>query len=257
MSSRASPPPPPSWLKRKDWFCCCVSKHSPFRSVHTQERTVLLIDGVRNAVWMIDGVCFWASRNRIRTCLSDIRIRILLRIRIPLPSSKNRKKTLDFPSNWFVTSVCFLYASAGSKSPLKGPVWRIRDVYPGSRILIFTHPGSRISEPGSKNSNKRQVWKFFFCQTIFCSHNFHKTEYYLFLIFWRKKFGPIFQELLKFYPKNCHQALKNMCLRSRIRKKPIPDPGSRIQGSKRHRISDPGSGSAILVWSLKRVTERF
>jgi hypothetical protein len=30
-------------------------------------------------------------------------------------------------------------------------VWRIRDVYPGSRILIFTHPGSRISDPGSKN----------------------------------------------------------------------------------------------------------
>jgi hypothetical protein len=24
-----------------------------------------------------------------------------------------------------------------------------------SRILIFTHPGSRISDPGSKNSNKR------------------------------------------------------------------------------------------------------
>jgi len=32
---------------------------------------------------------------------------------------------------------------------------RIRDVYPGSRILIFVHPGSRISDPGSKNSNKR------------------------------------------------------------------------------------------------------
>jgi hypothetical protein len=29
--------------------------------------------------------------------------------------------------------------------------------------------------------------------------------------------------------------------------KPIPDPGSRIQGSKRHRIPDPGSGSATLV----------
>jgi hypothetical protein len=26
-------------------------------------------------------------------------------------------------------------------------VWRIRDVYPWSRILIFTHPGSRISDP--------------------------------------------------------------------------------------------------------------
>ena len=27
---------------------------------------------------------------------------------------------------------------------------RIRDVYPGSRILIFMHPGSRISDPGSR-----------------------------------------------------------------------------------------------------------
>ncbi len=38
--------------------------------------------------------------------------------------------------------------------------------------------------------------------------------------------------------------------RSGIRKKPIPDPGSWIQGSKRHRILDPGSGSATLVETL-------
>jgi hypothetical protein len=31
-----------------------------------------------------------------------------------------------------------------------GTVLRIRDVYPGSRILIFTHPGSRIPDPGSR-----------------------------------------------------------------------------------------------------------
>jgi hypothetical protein len=42
------------------------------------------------------------------------------------------------------------------------PVWRIRDVYPGSRILIFNHPGSRISDPGSriqKQQQKREVKK--------------------------------------------------------------------------------------------------
>jgi hypothetical protein len=38
----------------------------------------------------------------------------------------------------------------------KIPVLRIRDVYPGSRILIVTQPRSRISDPGSKNSNERQ-----------------------------------------------------------------------------------------------------
>jgi hypothetical protein len=34
---------------------------------------------------------------------------------------------------------------------------RILDVYPGSRILIFTHPGSRISDPTTateENSEK-------------------------------------------------------------------------------------------------------
>ena len=35
------------------------------------------------------------------------------------------------------------------KNMLSSTVLRIRDVYPGSRILIFTHPGSRISDPGS------------------------------------------------------------------------------------------------------------
>jgi hypothetical protein len=31
---------------------------------------------------------------------------------------------------------------------IQKPVWRIRDVYPGSRILIFTHPGYRIPDLG-------------------------------------------------------------------------------------------------------------
>jgi hypothetical protein len=40
---------------------------------------------------------------------------------------------------------------------------------------------------------------------------------------------------------------------SGIWKKPIPDPGSRIQGSKRHRIPDPGSGSATLTYKVLEV----
>jgi hypothetical protein len=38
---------------------------------------------------------------------------------------------------------------SGSTTLVKITVLRIRDVYPGSRILIFTRPGS-------KNSNKRE-----------------------------------------------------------------------------------------------------
>jgi hypothetical protein len=47
---------------------------------------------------------------------------------------------------------------------------------PGSRILIFTHSGSRISDPGSriqKQQQKRGVKKIS-CQTFFCSHKFKK-----------------------------------------------------------------------------------
>ncbi len=40
---------------------------------------------------------------------------------------------------------------------------------------------------------------------------------------------------------------------SGFRKKPSPDPGSRIQGSKRHRISDPGSATPLLAWLLQGV----
>jgi hypothetical protein len=36
------------------------------------------------------------------------------------------------------------------------PVLRLRDVYPGSWILIFTHPGSQIPDPGYQNSNKKE-----------------------------------------------------------------------------------------------------
>ncbi len=35
-------------------------------------------------------------------------------------------------------------------------VLRIRDVYPGSRILIFIHPGSRNSDPGSRIQKQQQ-----------------------------------------------------------------------------------------------------
>jgi hypothetical protein len=48
---------------------------------------------------------------------------------------------------------------------------------------------------------------------------------------------------MKFLPKNCNQALKNMGLGSGIRKTPIPDPGVK-------KAPDPGSGSAKLLVSL-------
>ena len=77
-------------------------------------------------------------------------------------------------------------------------VWRIRDVYPGSRIRLFSIPDPNCLHPGSELSPSRILKEF-------------------------KYFNP---------------------------KKADPDADflpSRIQGSKRHPIPDPGSGSATLV----------
>ncbi len=134
------------------------------------------------------------------------------------------------------------------------PVWRIRDVYPGSWFLP-------IPDPGSKNSNKREGWKKNCCHTFLCCHKFHKIEnYFMFEVLKKKNLGQFSKNYRTFYPKNCLQVLKNMGLGSGIRdpgseirdpgsgirdpRSGIRDPektysGSRIQGSKRHRIPDP------------------
>ena len=49
---------------------------------------------------------------------------------------------------------------------------RIRDVYPGSRILIFTHPGSRIPDP--KTATKERGEKKFVVIPIYVATNFTK-----------------------------------------------------------------------------------
>jgi hypothetical protein len=72
-------------------------------------------------------------------------------------------------------------------------VWRIRDVYPGSRILIFTHPGSRIPDP--KTATKERVEKKLVVITFYVATNFTKLQIILVLKCSRKKFGPIFKEL--------------------------------------------------------------
>ncbi len=99
-------------------------------------------------------------------------------------------------------------------------VLRIRDVYPGSMILILLIP-----DPGSKNSKqKRRVKKICF-HTFFEVTNFTKLIIFLLFKCRRKKFGPILKELLKFLPKNFQYALKYMGLGSRGQK----GTGSRIR----------------------------
>jgi hypothetical protein len=57
-------------------------------------------------------------------------------------------------------------------------VLRIRDVYPGSRILIFTHPGSRIPDP--KTASKERGEKKFDVIPIYVATNF--TKLYIILV---------------------------------------------------------------------------
>ncbi len=81
------------------------------------------------------------------------------------------------------------YLSSVCTSTYLVPVLRIRDVYPGSRILIFTHP------IGSKNSNKKEGLKKICCHNFSCSYKFHKIANYFSFEVLKKKFGPIFKEL--------------------------------------------------------------
>ncbi len=121
---------------------------------------------------------------------------------------------------------------------------RIWDVNPGSRILIFTHPGSRISEPGSKISNKREGWKKLVVIPFFVATNFTKLSIILFLKCWRKKFGPIFKELLNFLPKKLSLSFQVWDPGSGKNLFPFPDPGVK-------KAPDPGSGSATLQGRLE------
>ncbi len=71
-----------------------------------------------------------------------------------------------------------MHIATGSGSG--GAVLRIRDVYNGSRILIFNHPGSRIPDP--KTLTKERGEKIFFVNPFFVAPNFTKLLIILFLI---------------------------------------------------------------------------
>jgi hypothetical protein len=54
---------------------------------------------------------------------------------------------------------------AAMKTKNREAVLRIREVYPGSRTLIFTHPGSRIQKQQQKRGVKKMVFKSFVVAT--------------------------------------------------------------------------------------------
>jgi hypothetical protein len=107
-------------------------------------------------------------------------------------------------------------------------VLRIRDDYPGSRILIFIHPESRI--PDLTRATKEKGEKLVVLLS-FLMPNFIELNIISFLNKCRKKLEPNDKELKYFLCKKIvFKAFKNMCWRSGTRKNPF-----RIQESKRHR----------------------
>ncbi len=133
-------------------------------------------------------------------------------------------------------------------------VWRIRDVYPGSRISRIPDPdfypsripdpGSRISDPGSKNSNKRERWKKISSHTFLCSHKFHKIVNYLSFEVLKKKILANFLRIIELFTKKTVKKLLKIWSwdpGSEIRDPEKIYSGSRIQGSKStgSRIPDP------------------
>ncbi len=116
--------------------------------------------------------------------------------------------------------------------------------------MFIPDPRSQISDPGFKNSNKREGWKKI-CYHTFCSHKFHKINKLFY--FWNAEENNLSQfskNYRTFDPKFVNKSQK-YGFGIRDPRSGIRDPkkiysGSRIQGSKRHRIPDPESGSSTL-----------
>ena len=116
---------------------------------------------------------------------------------------------------------------------------RIQDVYPGSWFLPIPDPGSRIPDP--KTVTKERGEKKICYHTFFCSHKFYKLEYYVIFEMLKKKIWANFQRIFEVFTPKIFNMLSNIWvwdLGSGIRKKPIPDPGSRGQ---------KGTGSRIRI----------
>jgi hypothetical protein len=117
-------------------------------------------------------------------------------------------------------------------------VLRIRDVYPGSRILIFTHPGSRIPVP--KTATKERGEKKLDVKPFYVATKFNKIVNYFSFEVLKKKIWANFQRIIELFtslPKKLSKSSSKYGLGIRDPEK--IHSGSRIQGSKRHRIPDP------------------
>jgi hypothetical protein len=113
-------------------------------------------------------------------------------------------------------------------------VWWIRDVYPVSKIPNPDFYPSRILIPDPKTATKVRGEKKLLSY-LFCSYKFRKIEYYFIFEMPNKKIWANFQRIIEVFTQK---------IVTKLSKISVWDPekiysGSRIQGSKRHRIPDP------------------
>jgi hypothetical protein len=100
--------------------------------------------------------------------------------------------------------------------------------------------------PDPKTVTKERGEKKICYHTFFCSYKFHKIEYYVIFEMLKKKIWANFQRIVEVFTQKIFNMLSNIWVwdpGSEIRKKPIPDPGSRGQ---------KGTGSRIRNTALKK-----
>jgi hypothetical protein len=108
---------------------------------------------------------------------------------------------------------------------------------PGSRILIFTHPGSRILDP--KTTTKERGEKKLVVKPFFVATQIHKIVNYLIFEMLKKKIWANFQRIIELFTQKIVTMLSKIW---------VWDPGSEIRDPEKNllRIPDSVSGSATL-----------
>ncbi len=107
---------------------------------------------------------------------------------------------------------------------------------------------SRISDPGSKNGNKRE-WKKFVVP-FFCSHKYHKIWNYFIHEEVKKKIRANLQRILELCTQKLSSSSQKYKLGYEIRDPEKTYSGSRIQGSKRRRIRIRNTAFRLKIQTL-------
>ncbi len=135
-----------------------------------------------------------------------------------------------------------------------GCLSRIPD--PGSWFLPIPDPGSQISDPGSKNSNKRDGWKkFVIIPFLWPQISQHCKLVHFFNV--EEKNLANFKKIIELFTQKIVTKLSKIWVRdpgSEIRDPEKTYSGSRIQGSIRHRIPDPDPQHWWWGWLFKSWT---